>query len=151
MPGEYAPINVRETRLWKRLSQPFADPTSNELSVTLAQVLPDICRIASDRMKLMPAFHPEFTLHDNTHLLRVTELMARVMPDCVLEKVLNPVEIALLILAAHFHDVGMIVDAQEASQIRQSERYIIARQNWLIGQAAVGPPQCGPVSRYRPQ
>ena len=58
--------------------------------------------------------------------------MAQVMPARVLEKVLNPVEIALLILAAHFHDVGMIVDAQEASQIRQSEGYMIARQNWLI-------------------
>lgn len=132
MAGEYVPINVRETTLWKRLSQPFVDSKSNELSVTLAQVLPDICRIASDRMKLMPAFHPEFTLRDDTHLLRVTELMAQVMPPRVLEKVLNPVEIAVLILAAHFHDLGMIVDAQEASQIRQSEGYMIARQNWLI-------------------
>jgi len=76
--------------------------------------------------------HPEFTLHDDTHLLRVTELMAQVMPARVLEKVLNPVEIALLILAAHFHDVGMIVDAQEASQIRQSEGYMIARQIGLL-------------------
>jgi hypothetical protein len=98
MAGEYVPINVRETTLWKRLSQPFVDSKSSELSVTLAQVLPDICWIASDRMKLMPAFHPEFTLHDDTHLLRVTELMAQVMPARVLEKVLNPVEIALLIL-----------------------------------------------------
>ena len=83
MAGEFAPTSVRETRLWKRLSQPFADSACNNLSLTLAQLLPDVCRIASDRMKLMPAFHPEFTLHDDTHLLRVTELMARVMPDRV--------------------------------------------------------------------
>ncbi|MGO9586109.1 MAG: HD domain-containing protein [Limisphaerales bacterium] len=83
-------------------------------------------------MKLMPALHPEFTLHDDTHLLRVTELMARVMPERVLEEILNPVEIALLILAAHFHDVGMVPDAEKAEQIRKREEYNIFRQNWLI-------------------
>jgi hypothetical protein len=58
--------------------------------------------------------------------------MARVIPEWVLENVLNPVEIALLVLAAHFHDVGMIPDAEEAARLRESVEYYVARDNWLI-------------------
>lgn len=64
------------------------DDVEGELDL-LPQV-PEVCRLAVDRMKLMPAIHGEFTLHDDTHLLRVTELMARVIPEQVLENVLNP-------------------------------------------------------------
>jgi hypothetical protein len=130
--GDFAPKCLEQTRLLVRLKQPFADPSSAELALKLAQVLVDICKIAADRMKLMPALHGEFTLHDEVHLLRVTELMAKVMPERVLSNVLNPVEIALLILSAYFHDSGMIPDREEAERIRQSGEYQLARQNWLI-------------------
>lgn len=135
MAGEFKPNSLQETRLFMRLLKPFAQASNIELAETLAQTLPAICKIATERMKLMPMLHPEFTLHDDTHLLRVTELMGRVMPERVLEEILNPVEIALLILSAHFHDVGMIPDTEEASNIQKSEEYKIARQNWLIDYA----------------
>ena len=59
-------------------------------------------------MKSFPSLHPEYTLHDDAHLLRVTQLMGNLIPDTVLRTVLNPVEIALLILSAYFHDQGMV-------------------------------------------
>ena len=108
MAGEFKPTSLESSRLLLRLNKPFSEPGFTELAQALAATLPHACRLAADRMKLMPAIHPEFTLHDDTHLLRVTELMARVMPDRVLNELLNPVEIALLILAAHFHDIGMV-------------------------------------------
>lgn len=135
MAGEFSPSNLENSRLFERLTRPFPDERSNGLAKTLVAALPEVCTIATTQMKLMPKFHPEFTLHDETHLLRVTELMASVMPEQVLEEVLNPVEIALLILAAHFHDVGMVPSVEEAKQIQQSEAYKVARQNWLIDYA----------------
>src|SRR5258706_14988405 len=105
MAGEFAPKSLEDTRLFARLKKPFAQKHSAEWAAALVQSLPEVCRAATNRMKLMPVLHPEFTLHDEIHLLRVTELMARVMPERVIEDVLNPAEIALLILAAHFHDV----------------------------------------------
>lgn len=132
MAGEFSPRCLESTRLFGRLTKPFAGEGFDELAKALVVLLPQVCRMAAERMKLMPALHPEFTLHDETHLLRVTELMARVMPERVLEEVLNPVEIALLVLAAHFHDIGMVPDTEEAERIRQSEEYDVARQNWLI-------------------
>jgi hypothetical protein len=132
MPGDFRPTSLENTSLLARLKKPFRDEVSTKLAASLAESLPEACRLAADQMKLMPVLHPEFTLHDDTHLLRVTELMVRVMPERVLEETLNPVEIALLILAAHFHDVGMVPDSDEVARIRQSDQYSLARQNWLI-------------------
>ena len=132
MAGEFTPETLEKTRLWQRLSAPFADEATTKLAQSLSQSVLGTCKIATDRMKLMPAVHGEFTLHDDTHLLRVTELMAKVLPDLVLEKVLNPVEITLLILAAHFHDVGMIPDDDEKNQLCGSDEYKVARENWLL-------------------
>ena len=107
MTGDFKPVSLDSTHLLTRLKKPFPDRVCF-LAAAFVHTLPELCQIATNQMKLMPALHPEFTLHDDTHLLRVTELMARVMPERVLEEILNPVEIALLILAAHFHDVGMV-------------------------------------------
>ncbi|MEM7011411.1 MAG: hypothetical protein AAF585_08005 [Verrucomicrobiota bacterium] len=135
MAGNFTPNQIRDTRLWRRLNRPFSTTQSSELAQCFARSLPDFCKIASDRMKLMPVLHGEFTLHDDVHLLRVTELMGLVIPDQVLEGVLNPVEIALLILAAHFHDVGMICDSEESETIRDSSEFKVSREKWIAEQA----------------
>ncbi len=132
MSGEFKPKCLEETVLFKRFARPFATEASTKLANAFAQNLPDICNTAVERMKLMPAIHPEYTLHDDSHLLRVVELMAHVIPKEVLETVLNPVEIALLILAGFYHDTGMIPDKAEIERILQSPEYDIWRKNWLI-------------------
>ena len=132
MAGEFKPKCLEDTVLFKRLARPFATEASTKLSNAFAHNLPDICNLALTRMKLMPIFHPEYTLHDDSHLLRVVELMAYVIPKEVLEHVLNPVEIALLILAGFYHDTGMVPDKDEVERITKSAEYDIWRKNWLI-------------------
>lgn len=48
----------------------------------------------------------DFTLHDAEHSFRVAEWMARIVPDDVLPK-LSVYELALLLLSAYLHDIGM--------------------------------------------
>lgn len=132
MAGDFTPATLESCILWKRLNEPFKTDPENTLAKALAHSVGEVCKLARERMKLMPAVHPEFTLHDETHLLRVTELMARVIPEKVLREVLNPVEIALLILSAHFHDTGMVPDSGEANAIRESKEFSLARDNWLV-------------------
>ncbi len=132
MAGDFTPLTLEQCTLWKRLNKPFNDVAWNNLAKSIAPSLIPICQLACDRMKLMPTFHPEFTLHDETHLMRVTELMARVIPANVLESVLNPAEITLLMLSAHFHDVGMVPDADEVARIKESREFSLARDNWLV-------------------
>lgn len=132
MDSNFAPQSLASTTLWKRLNKPFANERETEVAKHLATGLSEICRLASDRMTGMSIFHPQFTLHDETHLLRVTELMAKLIPNQVLDEILNPVEIALLILAAHYHDTGMVPDVEEAHAIRKSSEFRLARENWLL-------------------
>ena len=99
--------SIRDTALWKRLHNGFSGNEA-ELAQTLALNLVNVCQEASDRMKAFPSFHPEYTLHDEVHLLRVTELMSLILPNEVADQ-LNPAEIMLLILTAHFHDLGMVL------------------------------------------
>ena len=88
-----------------------------------------ICSEAAARLKIFPAIHGEFTLHDETHCLRVVQLM-RSAAASVAER-LNALEIALLILGAYFHDQGMIVDAEELDRIRSTDEWTLHEQNWI--------------------
>lgn len=84
---------VEETRLWLALSD-----SSDDDAKAIASNVALLCQEAAERMKAMHGYAPQYTLHDDRHLLRVTELMACVLgPD--LDQ-LNTVELALLILSA---------------------------------------------------
>jgi hypothetical protein len=124
------PSSLEETQLWRRLDTGFTGQESKEAK-RLAQYVLDVCDEARDRMKAFPALHPQYTLHDEAHLLGVTELMATVMPPETLDR-LNPVEIALLILAAHFHDQGMVLEGEDLGRIRSGSDpdFELFRQNW---------------------
>jgi len=122
---------VEDTTFWKQLKNKFSGTTDDEIAQTLAINLKEICNLASDRMKEFPSLHPQYTLHDETHLLRVTELMAMIMPEDVLKK-LNPIELALLILSAHFHDQGMVLDQKEIESLPLSPDFKRFRNSWEI-------------------
>lgn len=124
------PDPLEATRLWKKLDSGFGGQEGKDAK-KLAQYLLDLCQEARDRMKAFPSLHPQYTLHDDAHLLRVTELMAMVMPRETLDG-LNPVEIALLILAAHLHDQGMVLEREELEGIRSGSDpdFKVFRQNW---------------------
>jgi hypothetical protein len=125
------PLNtVRDTSLWNLLNDGFSGEEGN-LAKALAANLVDVCQQAYERMKNFPSLHPEYTLHDAVHCLRVTELMYRVMPESVIT-LLNPVEIALLILSAHFHDQGMVMEKGEIEELRTSSEFKVFEDNWEI-------------------
>src|SRR5439155_13018918 len=123
------PERLADTTLFQRLQK---TPDGMAVSGNIAT----LCGEASDRMKAVPALHPEFTLHDAAHLLRVTELMAMVLGP-TLEK-LNPVEFALLILAAHFHDIGMVPEAAEWNVIESSRDFQLHRETWAVEHPNLG-------------
>lgn len=124
------PDSLEATRLWNRLDSGFEGQEGKDAK-KLAQYLLDLCQEARERMKAFPSLHPQYTLHDEAHLLRVTELMATVMPRKTLVG-LNPVEIALLVLAAHLHDQGMVLEREELEKIRSGSDpdFEVFRQNW---------------------
>jgi len=122
--------SVEDTSLWKHLRNNFQEQ-DKAVAETLANNLKGICKEASDRMKSFPSLHPEYTLHDEVHCLRVTELMYKVMPQSVI-KLLNPIEITLLILSAHFHDQGMVLEAGEIDALNINSEFRVFKDNWIL-------------------
>lgn len=124
--------NIKDTVLWKKLNLGFQENDKDRsIANTLANNLEQICQQSYERVKYFSSLHPQFTLHDETHFLRVTELMAMIMPDDVLNN-LNPIELALLILSAHFHDQGMVLDEKELKALEEDAVFILFKENWTI-------------------
>ncbi len=121
-------MDIRSTSLFKKLQESGSRPLSPDNVAAL-------CEEAARHMSHMPAFHPQFTLHDSKHLLNVTALMNTILPPA---HPLNALEIALLILAAHFHDCGMVPDEPELVASRQSPELKLHRQLWTIEHPNVG-------------
>ncbi len=117
--------SIKDTVLWKKL-----DAFEGDLEKKLAINLIDICNEAANRIKVMPTYASQYTLHDEVHLLNVTELMAKVLGD-TLEQ-LNFIEISLLILSAYYHDQGMVLDADEFSSLEINDKFQVFRDNWYL-------------------
>lgn len=115
---------LEETILWKELCQRPGSAAKSFPNI------PALCGEAAARMKLMTTYAPQYTLHDETHLLRVVDLMGHILGDDVTR--LTDIEITLLILAAYFHDQGMIPQKEEFEEMLTSDDFTLHRENWQI-------------------
>ncbi|WP_019227204.1 ATP-binding protein [Sedimentibacter sp. B4] len=122
--------SIQDTTLWKHLNTYYTDKDGLVAKI-LASNLISICEEASNRMKSFPSLHNQYTLHDEVHLLRVTELMAQLISEKIIEE-LNPVEVALLILSAFFHDQGMILDNEEIKCLNVNPDFQLFKNNWIV-------------------
>lgn len=116
---------IEETVLWKKL-QSLNDPNAQSLIAEL----PSICEEAADRMKVMPTASPQYTLHDESHFLRVVEIMSMVLGETIIQ--LNSVEICLLILTAYYHDQGMVMTEDEYKNLSTDAKFQLFRENWFV-------------------
>ncbi|OHD55065.1 MAG: hypothetical protein A2014_05490 [Spirochaetes bacterium GWF1_49_6] len=117
-------VSIQDTTLWNKLNN-----FSEESAKTLARDLIAICKDVSSYMKLVIKDFPEYTLHDEVHLLKVTEIMALLLGE-TLDK-LNFIEIGLLILSAFFHDTGMVITKERSDELESDSEYKIYRDTWL--------------------
>lgn len=84
---------------------------------SLLSVVIDGVDHACDQTRLVTRHMHEYTLHDQTHLFRVLQHMARLMTDKVIQK-LQPLELGLLILCAFFHDIGMAPSERQVNSYK---------------------------------
>ncbi|MBL7646832.1 MAG: ATP-binding protein [Candidatus Hydrogenedentes bacterium] len=120
--------SLEDARLWKKLQDGFVNTNQNDIAAELSGIVKAACTTAADRIKRFPYYHPEFTVHDERHLLRVTELMAMILGDGIDH--LNAVEIALLILSAYFHDQGMVPESDEWEKLKESPEFLLSLERW---------------------
>jgi hypothetical protein len=99
--------NVEETRLWRK----FVSLAETDGEPGLPTATKRACETAAERAKQIPAYAPQFTLHDGHHMVRTADLMGRILGPTL--ECLKLVEISLLLLAAHYHDLGMVPSSSE--------------------------------------
>ncbi len=119
---------VEDTRLWKQLEKGFEKAEDKDCASKLAPLVVSACEVAVNRIKLFPYYHRQFTLHDSTHLLRVTELMGIILDQQI--ESLNPIEVSLLILSAFFHDQGMVPEADDWKVEEKSPQFLLSWRKW---------------------
>lgn len=126
------PSILEETELYKRLKQLADTPgilsqerKERQKTITLIN---GISKEASELMKVTPTHFPEYTLHDETHLLSVTYLMGRILSVSGSFENLSYIEITILILAAYLHDIGMAPNREKVDKIIESSDFVLYRE-----------------------
>ena len=65
----------------------------------------------------VPSFMPEYTLHDVTHSIKILDIIDKILPSKVN---LNIVELQILIYATFLHDIGMVINRDEANNLKNT-------------------------------
>ena len=64
---------------------------------------------------------PTYTLHNSTHARNVAGLMAKLLGERLQD--LTPLEAAFLILAAYWHDIGMVFRGDERTRLTEEPEW----------------------------
>lgn len=120
--GEEMPdnlIKLHESKLWKTYAGKMP---GDERRVWVEKIY----ATTIEWLKEVPKTFPNYTLHDETHVLNVMEAMAGLLGNQI--DMLSLGECELLILAATLHDIGMVYTDEairdEANNLRILEKYL---------------------------
>lgn len=94
---------LEDTALWKT----YVDRVSDDRSSWVHKIYDD----STSYLKDVRRTFPNYTLHDETHVLNVLDAMAGILGDQISQ--LSESEAELLILAACLHDLGMVYTEEE--------------------------------------
>ncbi|MCK4798151.1 MAG: ATP-binding protein [Spirochaetes bacterium] len=93
---------LKDTVIYKELEKRDDNQTVQNLITLTDEVFEESRQIHKTVIRHMP----EYTLHDEEHILRTVELIGRLLPSTTLKK-LTPLELAGLILSVSLHDIGL--------------------------------------------
>jgi hypothetical protein len=81
----------------------------------------ELAEWARELLKLVRETFPDYTMHDERHAENVIALMGELAAPRLSQ--MSGLEAALLILAAYFHDTGMVYSAAEIAEIPQESEF----------------------------
>ncbi|MCM4081294.1 HD domain-containing protein [Paractinoplanes hotanensis] len=131
---------------WGPLGEVLAAEPSRENQANVGK----LADRAEDLLKLVRETFPTYTLHDEQHAENVIALMGKLAAPRIDQ--MRPLEAALLILAAYFHDAGMAYTAEEIAAIADEDEF----RSFLDGddeafvatERSGGVPPTGVIERY---
>jgi hypothetical protein len=99
---------LEETTLFKHFEK---IATSEQVTLVTSNT-----KKAADRLFLVRDTFPTYTLHNELHVLNVIDLMGKILGERIDN--LDPLEFAILILGAYYHDIGMVFTNNERESIQ---------------------------------
>lgn len=122
--------NLDESALWKL----YKEKTSDE-EIARVQWIKKVYTTATIYLKRVCSTFPNYTLHDETHVLNVLHAIEGILGDEINK--LSVGEIELLILSAALHDIGMVYDEVDVETAfndeRKCKRFLQENEPELIG------------------
>lgn len=109
------PKTLEETALWELYEKKVPEKDSSR-----RMWVRDVYDNAVTYLKRVCETFPNYTLHDETHVLNVIYAMGAILGDQIDN--LSTGEIELLILAAALHDIGMVYDEADRQNAFKDER-----------------------------
>ena len=107
--------NITNTELWQHL---IKDKKGQNYAIDISRVCYDACTISGTITELLP----NFTKHDTTHIASVLDWMVKLIGGKNNLKKLKKEEVAMLIMIACCHDVGMsISDSNKKVLLKELE------------------------------
>ncbi|HEX2059485.1 MAG TPA: hypothetical protein VHK90_01985, partial [Thermoanaerobaculia bacterium] len=88
----------------------------------LSGLVLEIADLAGPLLANIPVTFKQYTTHDIGHAANLIDLMARFIPKKT-QQTMSAVEVAVLMLSALLHDLGMYVTEEEKTQYLESERF----------------------------
>lgn len=127
-------MSVSETQLFKILKAKCDKGEACPINPNiLLGVVEEACKVLADRLNRAYKDFADYTLHDEHHAERVVFLMDRLLREDVGEaegsppvnivEQLSVIDLALLILAAYGHDIGMALAGDERKKTEESIEY----------------------------
>lgn len=107
-------VRLFETNLWKAYLH--RKPT-DERKTWIKSVYSN----AINYLKEIPNTFPNYTLHDETHVVNVMNAMTGLLGDQI--DMLSTGECELLILAAALHDIGMVYTINDVKEVAEQNRF----------------------------
>src|SRR4051794_22827455 len=98
-----------QTEIWRV----FADKSEAELENKVRHLL----EYAAGLLNAVIETFPTYTLHTAVHAANVARLMGKLLGERVQE--LSDLEAAMLLLAAYWHDLGMVFDESAREELRE--------------------------------
>ncbi len=110
--------SFEDSRFWVRLNSGFAKNEmydDEESQTRIRHLISSVDKVAKNSKTVLDQivrYLPQYTLHNERHILNVLSLMDWLTPEDTLNH-LAPLECALFILAAYTHDLGMALTCEE--------------------------------------
>lgn len=134
----------KQTKLWKELKK--RDSSNNASHEASKEIIGTVRQSLQKAEAVLSKSHTsplDFTLHDEEHSFRVAERMIELIPASQI-KHFSDYEIALLLLAAYMHDIGMTPERHKVTSIHNylltkapkilTEAEAIDIQHWMDGE-----------------